>query len=160
MDQHLRRWLARRYGVSTRGAIGENVVEKWIGFGADEEHRVSRASAKYQCFRFPLIELGLDKAAVVQWLHDRKLPIPPRSVCVGCWANGVDTLREIRDKDPTGWAKARAFDGAIRDLSGIGVTNPCYVSRTLRPLAEALAEADRDAEWYEANSCDSGHCFL
>lgn len=160
MDRAIRRILHEKFGISlTTKSLGLGVVEKWIGFSHDEHRRVSLPSQRYVRFRWPLMEMGMTKADVRQFFIDRSLEVPPRSVCNACFANGLDTFKEMHADRPDDWAQAVAVDEAVRDLSHCGVDNPVFVSSSCVPLAE-LAERGFDvgADTDEL-SCDSGYCF-
>lgn len=170
MDRHLRLLLEERHGVSRKSTrIGENIVEKWIGFSSDEALRVKESPRKYIYFRYPLIEMGLDKKAIRQFLMDNDLPIPPRSVCNACFANGTQTFYEMWKNRPEDWENTVKVDDNIRDMSQLGIKEECYVSKTLIPLRdfpekvfpklETDAQTKEEQEWNEKFSCDSGYCF-
>jgi len=161
MDREIRRQLERRFNISQKSKrLGEAIVHKWIGFSFDEVSRLSRPGQNYVAFRFPLIEERMDKQAVLQYFLDRGIPIPPRSVCNACFANGTSTFRDMYENRPEDWEQAVAVDEAVRNWRQIGVRDEVYVSATLTPLRELprkgfLMEED-DADNY---SCDSGYCF-
>lgn len=185
MDRMIRKILQEMYGIHPRsGKLGKNVVEKWIGFAADEKQRVSESDVAYSYFRFPLIELGLTKADVERYYQLASRPEPPRSVCNACFANGLETLQEMHDRRPHDWAQAVRVDESVRDMTRYGVREKVFVSKTCIPLTQladqhfkltprqlqermkkpkvACGQAHitpmktNDDEF----SCDSGHCFL
>lgn len=164
MDRFLRIVLEERYGLGRKSSgLGANIVEKWIGFSKNEEHRVKPSQQKYICFRYPLIELGMTNTGVLDYYKKHGLPIPPRSVCNACWANGLDTFKQMYEERPHDWEQAVSVDNAIRDLSQIMVEEEIYVSRTCLPLEQLpdigfrmTAKKDNSDQW----SCDSGYCFV
>ncbi len=161
MDQALRRWMDVNLGVSrTHTRLGANAVRKWIGFAADEIHRIREPEQTYQFFEYPLIELGWSKAAVVDFFIAHRLPAPPRSVCNACFANDVSYFREMAESRPSDWAQAVAVDDAIRDLSCIGVRDECYVSWTLVSLRQLAAAGFPNIDGEKEELCHSGHCFV
>ncbi len=163
MDRAIRRILDERYGIKPNNSkLGHNVVEKWIGFTHDEFSRVKEPKQRYVYFRYPLYDLRMDQIDVLKYFHDRDIPIPPRSVCNACFANGLNTLKDMHDNRPDDWKQAVAVDNAVRNWTQIGVNFPVYVSKTLISLEE-LAERDfqlDDQEDQDGHSCDSGFCFL
>ena len=103
MDRAVRRILARDFGIPIKsGRIPEGIVEKWIGFSADEVDRAKPPGQKYITFRYPLIEMGIKKDACATWFLDRGLAMPPRSVCNACFAHSPRDLQEMHDKAPRG----------------------------------------------------------
>lgn len=163
MDRVIRRYLEEHFGISRKSKrLGKAIVEKWIGFSADEVDRISEPSQFYVAFRFPLVEKGMAKGDVRRYMEDRGLPVPPRSVCNACFANDADLFREMYHERPQDWAQAVAVDEAVRDGRPFGVTDgECYVFQGCIPLTEL---AERGFRWGAADQrdyqCNNGHCFL
>lgn len=165
MDKALREWMECEMDIKKNNCrLGYGVVEKWIGFSFDEMHRVKGPRQKYQRFGFPLIDLKMTNADVVDYFLDNDLPIPPRSVCNACFANGLKTLRQMYEERPEDWEQAVRVDRSIRDMSAWGVDQTAFVSRTTMPLEELArrgfdvsGELEDDDDDY---SCDSGFCFV
>lgn len=163
MDRFIRGELERRCGLSRKTKrLPPGVVDKWIGFAFDEQHRIKPPDAKYQHFSYPLVEMGMDREAVDRYYRERELPMPPRSVCNACWANGTEAFRVMHDERPSDWAQACDVDAAIRDMTAIGIRETAFVSRTLLSLPELAARGFNVAEGPRAEdySCDSGYCFV
>lgn len=191
MDRMIRKLITALHphiSVNSRRIPG--IVEKWIGFTADETGRMSEPSQKYVRFRYPLIERGITKVGVEEWYAARGLKKPPRSLCNFCFAHGLASLKDMHDNRPDDWAQAVTADKVVR--RGIpGVVGTVYVSATCLPLetlaaqdfkltvsqAEAIRNKqgpDQETMFLDpakrvANegmddstdwSCDSGHCFL
>lgn len=157
MDRALRAYMLRAHGIAlTSSRMGANLVEKWIGFSSEETSRVSTSPQKYIYFRYPLMELGLTKQDCIDYLISKGQPVPPPSVCVGCFSNTAADYREMQTNAPQDFQKAVAVDEAVRDLQTIGVTQPTYVHRSLTPL-RVLVNQEPDEE--DEGSCDSGYCF-
>ncbi len=160
MDRCVSNWIKSEMGLKRWET---NSVERWIGFAWDETRRAAklRMEDHRQQARFPLIDLRMTRDDVSDWYFDTGEEEPPRSVCNHCWANGVHTFRRICENDPAGWAKAKAYDEASRDLSQFGVRAETFCSRTRLPLAEleerGFEMTGRDAD---SLSCDSGACFI
>lgn len=139
MDREVRRALHEHYPDVARyrpksRSVGYDVVEKWIGFSDEERGRNKDARQKYAYFRYPLQELGLTKADIHRISLERGYPIPPRSVCNACFANGLDHLQWLHETNPAAWQQAVAVDNAVRDMRQLGVHQEVYVSPTLIPL--------------------------
>ena len=163
MNRAVRRLLYEWHGINPESRRpGQNVVERWIGFSADESHRVTRSDKVFEYFRFPLIEKGMTTSDV--WAYFKKIgePLPDRSVCNACFANGLRALREMYYNRPKDWEQAVRVDQAVRDLSHCGVRDGVYVNSTLLSLP-VLAERDfqlDDSLEQEEHACDTGHCFI
>lgn len=161
MDREVRRILSKEHGVGNR--LTANMVEKWIGFAFDEQPRISIPNQKYAYFRYPLIEAGMTKEDVHEYYEENDLPRPPRSVCVACFANGTDHYKWQASNGTDDFERAVKVDDAVRDMTGVGITQPVYVHRSLVPL-RVLPERNFDigttAEERERYACTSGHCFL
>jgi hypothetical protein len=163
MDRAIRAILAARFGISMKSKnIGHGIVEKWIGFSYSECHRIKPSKQKYVRFEYPLIDLKMKNEDVIRYFIDNDLPLPPRSVCNACFANGLDTFRDMAANRPDDYEQACKVDDAIRDLTQINVKDKCFVSRTMKPLRELKKDllsndehGDLDDKW----SCDSGYCF-
>lgn len=115
------------------------IVESWIGYTIDEIERVNRIhQAKWQRFKFPLIDMKMTKSDCVQWLRDNGKPPRLSSACVICPLIGNAQRRQIRDNDPAGWQQAVKFDADLRngDLR-IAATakGDLYVSDKFIPLS-------------------------
>lgn len=164
MDRFLRSYLWKNFGISKKGTLREKLVEKWIGFTSSELERIKPSKQKYIYFSYPLIDLKMSNKDVLDYYLKHNLVPPPRSVCNACFANGLETFKEMFHSRPEDWKQAVNVDNSIRDWKQIGVKNPVYVSNTLIPL-EKLAEQDFDVSKIDKDlendySCDSGYCFL
>lgn len=161
MDREVRRILKADFGIGNR--VTSNMVEKWIGFAFDEQPRVSVPKQKYVYFRYPLIEAGMTKDDVRAYYQDRHIPMPPRSVCVACFANGTDHYKWQASNGTDDFERAVRVDDAVRDMTGVGIVQPVYVHRSLVPLRvlpDTGFEVGSSPEERERYACTSGHCFL
>jgi hypothetical protein len=161
MDAAIRGWMEENIGVAKNNRrLGSNSVRKWIGFSADEVHRIKEPNQEYQYFEYPLIEMGWGKKEIASFYIKHGIPRPPRSVCNACFANDVSYFKEMYQNRPSDWAQAVMVDEAIRDLSCIGVNDECFVSWTLVPLTELAAAGFPEIDGEKEQLCHSGHCFL
>ena len=101
---------------------------------------------------------------VVGYFLKHKLPMPPRSVCNGCFANRLDYFAEMyqqaRAGDSQDWEQAVAVDESIRDWSGIGVKRPVFIHKSCTPLRELAAKGFQlDGQPDNEDGCDSGYCI-
>lgn len=155
MDRELRSFMRRN-----KLRLIANSVHKWIGFSANEVHRIKPPNAAYTAFRYPLVELGLSNKDVEEYLRDNKLPVPPRSVCNACFANSPAFMADMRLKRPSDYAQALAVDSAIRDLSQIGVRDEVYILSNLMPVKDAVDSVNPSDYLDYSDVCESGYCFV
>lgn len=161
MDRALRKYMAQKYSVSA-GVLRPGFVEKWIGFTHDEWHRCSESPVQYIRLRFPLIELKETKSECVGYFLKNELPLPPPSVCVACFANGLETFKHMYEHEPEDWQIAVEVDNAVEQWKALGITEQeVFVSRSLVRLRDmpAMGFGEDDPEMAEQH-CNSGVCFL
>lgn len=166
MDRFLRKYLHKNFGISLSSQVlRPDMVEKWIGFTYTEYQRVKPSNVIYIYFSYPLIDLKWSNEDVINFYKEYDLPIPPRSVCNACFANGLSTLKDMYHNRPDDWEQAVMVDESVRDWTQIGVKDEVYVSSSTYPLKD-LAEVEFDLAKLEKNnleedySCDQGYCFL
>lgn len=162
MDRYMRQYMEDNFGIPmNRKRIGNNIVEKWIGFTYSEVLRIKPSPRKYFYFRYPLIEMKMKNDDVISFFNDNGLPIPPRSVCNACFANGLTTFKEMYENRKSDWEQAVRVDESIRDWSQIKVRGEVFVSKTLIPLRDLeITEFSKDGDLENEYSCDSGYCFI
>ncbi|WP_197683335.1 hypothetical protein [Jiangella alkaliphila] len=124
-------------------------VEQWVGFSADEVHRMRDLGVRYARARYPLIELGMDRRACQRWLRARGWGSTPRSACVGCPFHGNRTWRRMRDERPDEWRQAVAFDAAIRwgGARGRPLRGEAFLHASRVPLDRAPIDRVSRSEW-------------
>lgn len=140
-------------------------VELWLGISTDEFHRAKDADVGYITHRYPLLELGMNRADCLNWLEAHNLPSPGKSSCVFCPFLNKRAWQEMKRAGGADWQHAVEVDAAIRNVR---LPGQLFVHPKRLPLPQAvvipedtgysqlemLASDDQDAE------CDSGHCFL
>jgi hypothetical protein len=119
IDRKVRELLGRR---RTKGVM----VERWIGISWDEAIRMRPSKVRYAVNRYPLIEKEMHRHHCLRWLQQNGYPQPPKSACVYCPYHDKAQWRHLRDNAPADWAKAVAFDAAIRN-GPKGLTGTMYV---------------------------------
>lgn len=138
-------------------------VEAWIGFAADEAKRVkpvAKGDPAYIRNRYPLIEMGWDRAKVEGYYLKHNIPKPPRSVCVACFANGLAYFESMFYERPDDWERAVQVDEAIRNNLP-NARDEVYVSASLTPLKDLPGlNFLRDKPQGKELRCNSGVCFL
>jgi len=143
----VQRWASGQPGWKKRG------VNSWLGITHEERHRRRASSCQWLQKRFPLLDDVPCHVSLVYELCERfGWPEPPRSCCWMCPNMGNEEWRTLRDGDPADFAKAVAFDDAIRQRDP-----HAYVHRSRVPLAVA------DLETLDApgmfGGCSTGMCF-
>jgi hypothetical protein len=161
MDRKIRELLEEQFNIGRKSSrLGVGIVEKWIGFSYSEVMRIKPPSRKYIQFRYPLIEAKMSNEDVLDYYEKNQLPIPPRSVCNACFANGLERYKDMREHRPEDWQQALAVDDLVRDLSCIKIHDKVFVSAALRSLRElSSVDFELGGEDNDKYSCDSGYCF-
>lgn len=152
------RWLCREAGAKAH-------IEQWLGISTDEWHRAKDSRIKSITNRYPLLELGMNRADCLAWLAAHELPSPGKSSCTFCPFHNLAAWRKMKKEGGADWEEAVAVDAQIRDARP---PRRFYIHASFKPLNEAviipedfgytqlelLESDDKDAE------CDSGACFL
>lgn len=193
----LENWLSQKYGVQNRNKAGlreyaatHGKIRMMLGIASGEEKRMTdAASSPKRWYResieniYPLIDLGMDRAACQQFLHDRGLRVIP-SNCMACPFLSLEELEYLRRfhaqslDDWTGLEAAKLEKH--KDKSAIIVTdddgnqvigrdgNPKTVNKNygvfgVTPLPEKIKEAkQRFTDWTDHRIREyrysHGHC--
>lgn len=145
-------------------------VEQWIGLSWDEIHRC-RANTRHGFeTRWPLIELRLKRADVIDW-WDRNAPAsaPPlsRSACYFCPLHSAAGWASLQRAHPDLIERAAGLEAGLVFAPGgtrPGDDRPVYLHRRRVPLRDALAldaaETDAQLSLFDDEGCDGGACFL
>lgn len=163
MRRALRGYLEKKHGIKPgQLASRPGTVETWIGFAQDEWHRCSDSDVAYITLRYPLIEKLMSKKDCVGYFLGNKIPMPPRSVCNACFANGLDHYRDMYMDRPDDWAQAVEVDNSIERWHEQGITKyPVFVSGSLMRLRDMpAANFGSNDEDLTEHHCNSGVCFL
>lgn len=163
MRKALRGYIEKKFGIKEGQLAGRpGLVETWIGFAHDEWHRCSESDVAYITLRYPLIEKLMSKKDCVGYFLGNHIPMPPRSVCNACFANGLDHYRDMYLDRPDDWSQAVEVDNSIEHWHERGITQyPVFVSGSLMRLRD-MPEIDfgAQAEDLSEHHCNSGVCFL
>lgn len=114
-------------------------VLKLVGFGAEETHRVRRAStySDESERRYPLIEWDWDRRACEAAILRAGLPSPGKSACFFCPSSKTREILELRQKYPD--LLARALEIERRAIAGEG---PAPALHTAKGLGRGFAWAE------------------
>jgi hypothetical protein len=143
-------------GAETRRTV-RVPVEQLFGISLDEVQRMRDSRWSWITNRYPLIDRGMSRFDCLTWMERHGYPKPPKSACWFCPYKSDASWRQLRDECPDEWAKAIAFDRAIR--TGLpGVRNEAYLHRSLKPLDEAnISSAEENGQMNFLNDCE-GMC--
>jgi hypothetical protein len=129
--------------IRTSGAVIEawkagRVVERWIGYDADEPERAERMTTKnpqpakvdgvqYQwAWRAPLLDWGMGRDACVSVIERAGLMLPGKSACFHCPATTKKQVLQLKLEDPDLLERALAIEdraratGELRTVKGLG----------------------------------------
>lgn len=149
VERTIRRELV---GLQPRQRMPKDIrVVQYFGLSYEEMRRVFRVQnrflkVRWATPRFPLVEMGMDRAKCKEFLAGRVPHEVPRSACVFCPYKRNDEWRRLRDTDPEGWARAIQIDRAIREQTSLcaqGLRAQQFLHRSLVPLEEADLSVDK-----------------
>lgn len=103
-------------GIAGKRLPTEKVCRQWIGISTDELQRIKASNVPYIANRFPLIENKISRNDCLQWMHDNRFPLPPRSACVYCPYHSNDEWRRLIKNEPDEFIKAVEFEKQIHKV--------------------------------------------
>ncbi len=155
----IRRWVSdelKRQGLTKRPGIVESIQ----GISLDEWQRMKDADVKYIIHRYPLVDMKMTRNDCVTWLAAHDLPVPPKSSCVFCPFQSLNTWRELKRNGGQDWATAVEIDLQIRDVAPPAL----FVHPARKPLTEAVMIPEdsglSQATLFDGDGCESGYCFV
>ena len=104
------------------GAQGFGSITWLIGIEADEGYRIKRFTAPKGdavTYRYPLVELGLNRERLDSLLVFLGWPNVHKSSCVFCPFMSVDEIRDMYRNHPADWAVAVQVEDAFRQTSAV-----------------------------------------
>ena len=113
-------------------------VQCLLGISIDEVQRMRPSRVKWITNVYPLVEAGIERhrcGTLVQEITG--WPEPKKSACVYCPYRSDREWHEMKEKHPEEFARAVAFDEAVRDMTMAGRKRPAFVHRSCVPLGEA-----------------------
>jgi hypothetical protein len=132
IDRELRSLL----GYGRRARMPAKSVEVWIGISTDEAIRMKPAATQWKVNRWPLIELGMSRAACLEWLNQHGWSAP-KSSCTFCPFRSDESWINMKATDPASFADAVGVDEALRSNGVMGTFKAVpYIHRSCKPLAE------------------------
>lgn len=125
--------------LKRRGATEADPARVAVGFSTDELHRSSnRRNRPWEIAEFPLLDLGLDRAACQRIIADAGLPVPPKSACYFCPFHRPSTWAEMRRDRPELFERAVLLE---RHLNDVRDTLQCTRAST-PATTERIVESD------------------
>ncbi len=150
------RWLKER------GATKDNPAMVALGISLDEFHRMrSDSGIAYERLAYPLIDLRLDRAQCMKIIENAGLPVPPKSSCWFCPFHTLQRWQQMRIEEPELFQKACELERHINAKRGLSPKDHVWLSRKLRPLAEATTDLVQSELFNdEQDICESGYCMI
>jgi len=164
-----RRWFSKE--LKRRGLKKTpGIIDLWFGITLDEWDRMRDSDIKYVNNVYPFMQMfdpPMSRLAVIKWLQDNGLEVPPKSACVCCPYQNRQSWQTLQaqanmqewmsDRD---WMFACALDKVIRNK------RPGYDAYLLRKCEE-LSGAELEDEQVLAGQLSlfaqeecTGTCFL
>jgi hypothetical protein len=114
------------------------MVDIWLGISVDEVQRAKpEQSISWQRRVFPLLDMRWRRSDCAKYLEDVFGEPVGRSACVFCPYHGDKEWTRLYEAGGKDWAHAVEVDEAVRDMQGRGgIRSPCFLHRSLRPLAD------------------------
>ncbi len=158
--QPIRKWIAAELELKElRKSAG--IVESLQGISLDEWQRMKDSDVRWIVNRYPLVEKRMTRGDCMTWLAAHDLPVPPKSACVFCPFQSINTWRELKRNGGQDWATATEIDRAIRDVRP---PYDLFVHPARRPLADAVTIPEdsgfAQATMFDGDGCESGYCFV
>lgn len=148
--------------LKAHGASGDNPATVCIGISTDEIERVSNKRAEaYERPIYPLIDLGLDRAACMGVIRRAGLPVPPKSACWFCPFGRPQKWAEMRRDEPELFDRAVQLERQMNDRRAAIGREPLYLTRFAKPLDEAILTAQDELPLTSPDiaTCDDGYCW-
>lgn len=131
-------------GYKPRQRIPDNSAEVWIGISTDEAIRMKPARVNWQKNRWPLIELGINRAKCQDWLTNHGW-YAPKSACTFCPFRSDESWIHMKSTDPDSFEEAVMVDRAIRDgIHAQKLKAVPYIHRSCKPLDEVDLRSDAE----------------
>lgn len=129
----------QRAAQVVRGIGEPNIVA--IGYSAGEVERAQSSDANHTAKHwkpvYPLIEMGLNRAACRKVIERAGLPVPMKSGCIMCpWAPTWH-FYWLREKYPTDFRRAQAMENAAVAQKLARGERPCFIKDDM-PLNDAV----------------------
>lgn len=157
-------WKVKVIGkwLKKHGATADDPATVCIGISTDEIMRVGNKKVEpYERPTYPLIDLGMDRAACQEVIRAAGLPVPPKSSCFFCPFHRPQVWAEMRRDEPDLFFKAADLEATLIARRVARGKDPVYLTRFGVPLDIAVAEAQDMLPGFgpDMETCDSGYCW-
>jgi len=133
----LRKWIRQHLNDT-----GQTHAEQLLGISTDEVQRVRKSDVKYLSNEYPLIDLGMSRAACINYLAQAGINAP-RSACIGCPFHSDHEWRRLRDEAPDEFADAVAWERELQQ-HGLNLEATPYLHRQRVPLDQVDLSTPED----------------
>jgi len=100
---------------------GEKVT-KFVGYDADEHHRIKDYDDGKYNVRYPLVEWGMGRDECIKSIKNAGLPLPGKSACFFCPSSRPHEIRELARKHPKLIERALRIErrAELTEVKGLG----------------------------------------
>lgn len=149
------RWKKQvvRRALRQLGYGPDKPIVEWLGMSLDEIHRMRQSDVQWIETRYPLVfDVPLRRIECQTIIERAGLPLPSKSACWGCPHLQDDEWLEIKEHDPSDFAKAIELDNELRENDDRGGV---WLHKSRQPLGEVdFVPSNQDAPLLEcAASC-------
>ncbi|MFN8469028.1 MAG: hypothetical protein U0X20_25955 [Caldilineaceae bacterium] len=146
------------------GASRQEPAVTGLGISTDEAHRARTDSGiAWQTLTYPLLDLGLDRAACVEVIKSAGLPVPPKSACWFCPFHRRAEWERMQREEPDLLRRAIDLERLLNERRRSLGRDPVYLHSSAKPLAQVMGLDEAiGAHVYgeETEMCDSGYCMI
>ena len=116
-DMYCNRWEAAK----AEWAAGRKLV-KFIGYDADEPHRVTVTEDSKYTLRYPLVDAGWGREECLRAIREEGLPEPQKSACFFCPHMRKPEIKDLKRKHPDLLERALAMEASaeLTTVKGLG----------------------------------------
>jgi PP-loop superfamily ATP-utilizing enzyme len=144
-----------------RGATRERPALVALGISLDEIQRAKPGRdprLPAQVRTYPLLDLGLDRAACIRLIQNAGLPVPPKSSCFFCPYHDMAAWQQLAQQHPSLFEKACWLEDVLRERAKRLGRGDIWLTSAKRPLREVVF-MDQLPFPGIGDDCDSGYCF-
>lgn len=154
--------------LKARGATAGAPATVMVGISTDEISRASnRRSEPYEHVTYPLLDLGMSRAACMRIITEANMPVPPKSACWFCPFHSRAAWINMRTDDPDMFERAAQLEDTLNAKRAARGRDPVWLSDALVPLRSAIPELtalpfdddDDSTDGMLDTGCDSGWCM-
>jgi hypothetical protein len=149
--------------LKARGATKDEPATVCIGISTDEIQRAGRGKDEpWERRAYPLLNLGYSRSDCINIIAKSGLPVPPKSSCFFCPYHRPTVWAEMRRDEPELFERAAQLEDHMNARNADRGRQPVYLTRFLKPLREAVTEAQTSLFAHDGpgeDGCDSGYCW-